>query len=139
LRVGHGSPDGEVRHECRNFILGLFELPAVSWHRLSGPNWFHQHKLHSLAMPRPAPPPRTELTGVMGTRIQKAMEAHPKLKTQAKLADKSGIAQSSLSKVLQGDTDPAAGTLLAIADALGVSILSLLPAVAALAIGEDDF
>jgi transcriptional regulator with XRE-family HTH domain len=78
-------------------------------------------------MPLPAQPPQTELAGVLGVRVLEAMKAHPKLKTQAKLAANSGIAQSSISRILRGEADPAVSTLLAIADALGVSILTLLP------------
>lgn len=90
-------------------------------------------------MPRPVQLPRTELTGLLGARLLEAMEAHPKLKTQAKLAEKCGVAQSSISKILRGDSDPAVSTMLAIADALGVSVLTLLPERAADQIAEDDW
>ena len=90
-------------------------------------------------MPRPPPPPRTELTGILGARLLEAMEAHPKLKTQVQLAKKCGIAQSSISKILRGDSDPAVSTLIAIADALGVSVLAFLPEKAGAAAGDDDW
>ncbi|WP_162590399.1 helix-turn-helix domain-containing protein [Variovorax sp. RA8] len=89
-------------------------------------------------MPRPVQLPRTELTGLLGARLLEAMEAHPKLKTQASLATKCGVAQSSISRILRGNSDPPVSTMLAIADALGVSVLNLLPERPAAQVASDD-
>lgn len=117
----------------------MLELPALPWYCLTQEPPASSTQQNCPVMPRPAIPSRTELTSVLGARLREAMEAHPKLKTQMKLAEKCGVAQSSISKILLGGSDPAVGTLLAIADALGVSILSLLPERAAPATGEDDW
>jgi transcriptional regulator with XRE-family HTH domain len=67
----------------------------------------------------------TPLAVLIATRLGEAMTLHPSIKNQVKLGAASGLAQSSVSKILRGEADPSVGTLYALANGLGVPLESL--------------
>ena len=67
-------------------------------------------------------PPNLEL----GRALREAMDAHPELNTQAALARKARVSQSTISRMLRGEVDPQSDNLRRIAGALGIPGLRLL-------------
>jgi len=67
-------------------------------------------------------PPNPEL----GRALREAMAAHPELKTQAALARKAGLSQSTISRMRRGEVDPQSDNLRRVADALGIPVSRLL-------------
>ena len=58
--------------------------------------------------------------------LARAMAAHPHIKTQTALAGESGVAQSTVGRVLRAEAIPGAKVLEALAKALGISVEQLL-------------
>lgn len=74
--------------------------------------------------------PRISSGSKIAERLDAAMKAHPHCSTQTALAIKSGVAQSTIGRILRGDSIPGAETLRTLASVLGVSVEHL--------IGEDS-
>lgn len=55
------------------------------------------------------------------------MDSSATLRTQAALANAAGLAQSSVSKMLLGQSDPSLSTAAAVASALGITLDELVP------------
>jgi SOS-response transcriptional repressor LexA len=62
------------------------------------------------------PPPNLELARM----LVEGMKSHPELKTQAALARKAGVAQSTISRMMRGEVDSQSGNALRVFDALGI-------------------
>ncbi len=69
---------------------------------------------------------KTPIRTVLATNLRQAMAAHPTLDTQMRLAQRSGIAQRTVGRMLNGEVDPQLGHVEAVADALGVAVTDLL-------------
>ena len=63
---------------------------------------------------------------ILAANVGTLLGAHKAINTQVKLAKKSGLGQSSISRVLGGEGQPRAGTVGAIAEAFGVTPAQLL-------------
>ena len=74
----------------------------------------------SVAKPRHAPNP------ARGRLLAKRMAASSDCKSQSDLARKSGVAQSTIGRILRGEVNPQTATLERIAKALGTSVATLL-------------
>lgn len=61
----------------------------------------------------------------LGRALREAMAAHPELSTQAALARKTGLSQSTISRMRRGEVVPQSDNLLRVAEALGVPVASL--------------
>jgi|GEM_PF-788305 len=69
---------------------------------------------------------RRHLTRVDWTRaVAKSMAASRELRTQTALAKRSGVAQSTIGRILRGEVNPQSGNLERIARALGMSLAQL--------------
>ncbi|TCK96269.1 Cro/C1-type helix-turn-helix DNA-binding protein [Paraburkholderia sp. BL9I2N2] len=69
---------------------------------------------------------KTPIRAVLATNLRQAMAAHPTLDTQMRLAQKSGIAQRTVGRMLNGEVDPQLGHVERVAEALGVTVTDLL-------------
>jgi len=58
--------------------------------------------------------------------MQSAMASSNDLQTQDAVAEKAGVSQTTVSRLLGGKVDPQSGTLRRVADALGINLASLL-------------
>ncbi|MFM0283208.1 helix-turn-helix transcriptional regulator [Paraburkholderia sediminicola] len=63
---------------------------------------------------------------VLATNLRKAMATHPTLDTQMRLAQRSGMSQRTVGRMLNGEVDPQLGHVEAVAEALGVTVTDLL-------------
>jgi SOS-response transcriptional repressor LexA len=63
---------------------------------------------------------------VLAANVKSLLDTHGTINTQAKLAQKSGVAQSSISRILRADTQATAETIEAIASAFGVTAADLM-------------
>lgn len=59
---------------------------------------------------------------IVGRQLSKLMEAHPNLGTQQKLADKTGIGQTTIGRIRRGEVNATADNLKTIANAFGVPV-----------------
>jgi SOS-response transcriptional repressor LexA len=57
-----------------------------------------------------------------GRALERAMEASEALKTQGALAKRSGVAQSTIGRIIRGEVDPRSSILVSLAGAFGMSI-----------------
>ena len=69
-----------------------------------------------VAKRRPVPNPD------LARHLNEAMEAHPELSRQAALSRKSGVSQSTISRMKRGEVDSQEGSWTAVFEALGISI-----------------
>jgi transcriptional regulator with XRE-family HTH domain len=81
----------------------------------------------------------TYLRLTLADNIAALMEKTPALDTQVKLARRSGIAQSSVGRILRGDVSATIDNIEAIATAFGVSISTLLKSHSNSQLDVDDF
>ena len=65
------------------------------------------------------------LSSQIAKRLQETLSQHPTINTQAELGAASGIQQSTISKILRGESDPAVSTLHALANGLGIPLMAL--------------
>lgn len=63
---------------------------------------------------------------VLAANVKSLLDTHSTINTQAKLAQKSGVGQSSISRILRADTQATAETIEAIAHAFGVTAAQLM-------------
>ena len=68
----------------------------------------------------------THLEQVIANRLRELMTAHRDLGTQVKLASRSGVAQSTVSRILSADTSTTIDSIADLAHAFGVPPASLL-------------
>ncbi|CAE6693105.1 hypothetical protein LMG22931_00467 [Paraburkholderia nemoris] len=69
---------------------------------------------------------KTPIRTVLATNLRQAMAAHPTLDTQMRLAQRSGMSQRTVGRMLNGEVDPQLGHVEAVAEALGVTVTDLL-------------
>lgn len=58
----------------------------------------------------------------IGDHLKRLMQAHPHLQTQTAMADKTGLAQSTIGRILRNESVPSADVVRKCADALGVTV-----------------
>jgi len=63
---------------------------------------------------------------VLAANVKSLLDTHSTINTQAKLAQKSGVGQSSISRILRADTQATAETIEAIARAFGITTSHLM-------------
>lgn len=63
---------------------------------------------------------------ILALKLRKLMDAHPTLNTQGRLAARAGLAQRTVGRMRNNEADPQLGHVEAVADALGVSLVSLI-------------
>lgn len=69
---------------------------------------------------------KQQASEVLAENVKSLLDTHRTINTQAKLAQKSGIGQSSISRILRGDTKATTETVEEIAKAFGVTTAQLL-------------
>lgn len=68
----------------------------------------------------------TKLQALLAKNVRQQMDLRPHLDTQAKLAVRAGVTQSTVGRILRGEVSPLLCNVEAVAEALGVSVTSLL-------------
>ncbi|VVD76623.1 LexA family transcriptional repressor [Pandoraea eparura] len=68
----------------------------------------------------------TKLQALLAKNVREQMSLRPHLNTQVKLSTKAGVTQSTVGRILRGEVSPLLSNVEAVADALGVSVTSLL-------------
>lgn len=68
----------------------------------------------------------TKLQSLLAKNVREQMDLRPSLNTQVKLSSKAGVTQSTVGRILRGEVSPLLSNVEAVAEALGVSVTSLL-------------
>ncbi|WP_249205775.1 helix-turn-helix domain-containing protein [Burkholderia cenocepacia] len=69
---------------------------------------------------------KTPAREILALKLRQLMDAHPTLNTQGRLAARAGLAQRTVGRMRNNEADPQLGHVEAVADALGVSLVSLI-------------
>ncbi|KML53857.1 metal-dependent hydrolase [Burkholderia cepacia] len=69
---------------------------------------------------------KTPAREILALKLKQLMDAHPTLNTQGRLAARAGLAQRTVGRMRNNEADPQLGHVEAVADALGVSLVSLI-------------
>jgi SOS-response transcriptional repressor LexA len=70
--------------------------------------------------------PKTPFGEAFAAVMKSAMASSNDLQTQAAVAEKAGVSQTTVSRLLRGEVDPQSGTQRRLADALGINLAPLL-------------
>ncbi|WP_230944448.1 helix-turn-helix domain-containing protein [Burkholderia territorii] len=69
---------------------------------------------------------KTPAREILALKLRQLMDAHPTLNTQGRLAARAGLAQRTVGRMRNNEADPQLGHVEAVAEALGVPLVSLI-------------